>query len=286
MADDNKSVASATSASNEKIECPHCNKEFQSRAIFNHIRSKHLRELIDSTLTKWCGEAIQGKALKLVWWKKNDFDEEEDVTIYACLATNKTFTTEQRANTHFKKNPEHLNDHITQMKKLNKEILAAKKAPKLSETDKKLLAAVKANDPELARALWRAVLFHVRGCQKIITEVEKKYSPEQISTYVMRSPSQFFKTYPTLDKWINAIKVTIASVEALQAEQCLDVATLEWWKIRLDQFTFTALPLLVAAGDIFDWMFMVSHDECIRPKDLVAEELFGQSAQSWPGVDF
>ena len=113
--DDNHSVASggsSRSSTNEKTECPHCQKEFQNRAIFNHIRTKHPKDLIDSTITKWIGEAEQGAALKVVWFKKNDFDEEEDVTIYACLSSNKTFTTEVRANAHFKKNPDHRKEHV------------------------------------------------------------------------------------------------------------------------------------------------------------------------------
>lgn len=280
------SVASNTSTGNTKLECPHCSKEFQTKGIFTHIRSKHPNDLIDSTLTKWCGEAAQGKALKVVWFKKNDFDEEEDVTIYACLATNKTFTTEERANLHFKKNPEQLKGHVKEMKKLNKEILAAKKIAKKCDMDIRLTAAIKSNDPELARILWRALFYHMRGTNKIICEVEKKFNSEQMATFKMNS--NFYRERMTLDKWIACIKKRIAYVEVLQDEKCLDVKTLEATMTHFEQFNVNALTAMYACGEIFDWMKCVRSEYAIIPDplELKCDEFYNLALHIWPGVDF
>ena len=267
------------------MECPHCNKEFQTKAVFNHIRSKHPKDLIDSTNTKWCGEATQGNALKLVWWKKNDFDEEEDVTIYACLATNKTFTTEQRANLHFKKNPEHLKAHVSQLKRIMKEIELAKKAPKKNPLLLKYHEAKKNNCPILARILWRAINFHENGSSKIIKAAERLYTPEAILSYKMRSNTRFYEQHDTLDKWLHNLKCNIGRMLMLRDEKCLDVDQLEKLAIYFEEFNNNALPLI--AGEIFDWMSCVTHEECIRAKltDL-QEELYYLAAPWWPGVDF
>ena len=46
---DQQSVASGTSSkSRENLPCFYCNKDFQLRSMFKHIRTKHEREFIQS----------------------------------------------------------------------------------------------------------------------------------------------------------------------------------------------------------------------------------------------
>jgi hypothetical protein len=286
MSDDNHSVASGgstTSATNAKIECPHCSKEVQARVIFNHIRTKHPKDLMDSTMTKWIGEAEQGKALKVVWFKKNDFDEEEDITIYACMSSNKTFTTEARANLHFKKNPADAKEHVKQMKNFMKQMAKnPKKCPLLLKYHK----AKKDNCPILARIMWRAIQFHEAGCKKIIYEVERLYSPEKMETYVMRSTyRKFLEGQDTLKDWIFLLKAALAVVDGLRYKKCLDVDVLEQKMIWLETFIVASLPLL--DEDIFLWMRCSTQDDSIRPRvDHLEEELYYLASSRWPGVDF
>lgn len=288
MADDNHSVASggsARSASNEKTECPHCQKEFQTKAVFNHIRTKHPKDLIDSTITKWIGEAEQGAALKVVWFKKNDFDEEEDVTIYACLSSNKTFTTEVRANAHFKKNPDHRKEHVKQMKKLVKDVEAAKKKGKPCPILVKYLEARKANCPHLARIMWRAIQYHEAGCKKLIYEASTRLK-DKLETYTMRSNYRnFLKDRTQLKEWLDLLKAKLYVIDKLRAEKCLDVGVLEPHMEWLETFLIAALPLL--DGEIFEWMLCVNSGFSVRPefRDL-EEELYYLASSKWQGVEF
>jgi hypothetical protein len=289
MSDDNHSVASGgstVSLSNAKMECPHCSKEFQARAIFNHIRTKHPKDLLDTTLTKWIGEAEQGKALKVVWFKKNDFDEEEDITIYACMSSNKTFATEARVNLHFKKNPDHAKEHVKQMKKFMKEVEASKKGPKKCPILLKYHEAVKNNCPILARIMWRAIQFHEAGCKKIIYEVNRLYKPEMIEKYIMRNNyRQFLKDQDTLKKWMDHLQAKLHLVDELRQKQCLDIHTLQPMMEWLETFIIASLPLL--DGEVFDWMKCTTQDESIRPRmEYLEEEMYYLASSRWHGVEF
>jgi len=291
MSDDNHSVASggstvSLSITNTKIDCPHCSKEIQTRVIFNHIRTKHPKDLLDSTLTKWIGEAEHGKALKMVWFKKNDLDEEEDVTIYACMSSNKTFTTEPRANLHFKKNPEHAKEHVKQMKKFMKKVEDSKKGPKKSPILLKYHEAKKNNCPTLARIMWRAIQFHEAGCKKIIYEVQRLYKPEMIEKYVMRNNYRhFLKDQGTLKKWIDLLQSKLYVVNELREKKCLDIDVLEPCMEWLETFIIASLPLL--DGEIFDWLKCSTQEDSIRPlNEHLEEEMYYLASSRWPAPDF
>ena len=165
--EDNRSVCSGNSqgsVSLSKVECPHCKTEFQQRALFNHIRVKHSREMITMTSKKFLEEAIKGFPLCIYWEVKNDFDELEEEKIYVCLSSNKTFKTEERGNLHFQKSPDHKKKHISHAKMLLKEI-AAEKKKSVKKTHSNLvkiqeLSAEK--QMEMAKAIWRGIVFHQR----------------------------------------------------------------------------------------------------------------------------
>ena len=111
---DNLSVSSSLSSANQKLECPECKQDFQKRAMFGHLRAKHASFFLD--LVKPLAPKEPGKPIKIVWPSRNDFDEEEWVVVFGCLASNKAFGSEDKALAHFQANPEALKEHNKQMK--------------------------------------------------------------------------------------------------------------------------------------------------------------------------
>jgi hypothetical protein len=282
MADDNHSVASGGSATNTKIECPHCSKEVQARVMFNHIRKLHRKELIDTSMN--IKEAENGKALEVMWFKKNDFDEEEAVVIYACMATNKTFTIESRANAHFKKNPDALKEHKKEMKKLMKQIEEEKKKSKPHPLLLKYHQDKKSNCPILARIMWRAIQYHEIGCKKILYNVKRVYKPEVMEKYVMRC-GHFLRDQNTLKQWMDALEDKLCLVDEMRRAQNLEVDQLERLMVWLEGFIIASLPLL--DGEVFDWFRCCTNDQSIRPKEEdLEEDLYYLASSSWPSVDF
>lgn len=179
---DTESVGSKLSVSNVKIECPKCHKNLQTRALFNHIRSCHLAYFQDQTRGKWLEEAATGLPLKIHWEKENDQDGFEIVTMFACLGSNKVFTTEQRASTHFKKNPKDLKEHNKQVFNLLKERTArleeeARKNREITSSDFKDMKDI--NHPDLIEAMTNIVdnLFMV--CERLCKDasvLDARYS--------------------------------------------------------------------------------------------------------------
>jgi len=101
--------------------------------MFNHIHVKHPGYFQEMTQKKWLLEAQSGKPLKICWNKMNDFDEEETVVLYGCMATKKTFMTEHKAMAHFTKCPEAFKDHNKEIKlliKIRKDALKANQKEK------------------------------------------------------------------------------------------------------------------------------------------------------------
>lgn len=170
---DCESVMSSHSASSvtlSKMSCPHCSKDLQARAMFAHIRKYHYNDFLKSTCKRFLEDAETGKPLRVFWTVVNDFDEEEEVSIYACLSSNKTFLSLHKATAHFAKDKTLLKDHNKQLKQVKKDYMAMKKqVTKAKRTESpfklRLKTAMEANDPELARALWRGILNHKRTCE-------------------------------------------------------------------------------------------------------------------------
>lgn len=282
MSDNHSESGSVASAANAKMECPHCSEEFQVRNLFNHIAKKHPKELLDCAMN--LKESEGGKALQVVWFKKNDFDEEEEIILYVCLATNKAFVSETRANAHFKKNKEALKEHTKEMKKLLKRVADEKKKKKPHPLLLKYREEKMNNSPHLARILWRAVLYHRMGVTKILYEISKKYSMDKIDRFIMNSPS-FNKDLTTLREWINSVQVKIEKSHTLYKEKCLDVRPLEEISEYFEQFIINSLPRL--DGEVFDWLMCASVEGSVRPKQGdMSPELYYIASDSWPEVDF
>lgn len=229
--EDNRSVCSGGSqgsVSLSKVECPHCKQEFQQRAIFNHIRVKHPREMITMTTRKFLEEAVKGFPLCIYWIVKNDFDEEEESKIFVCLSTNKTFKTEERANLHFNKSPADKKKHMAHAKMLLKDFQKEKKKKNeiVNPYQKKHSEMIKNNDPALAKALWRGLMFHKSRLELGLWFAEKQQLDD---SYVCFSYRQMTRSYePTT--WFQMRSDCMNQIEhinILLRTKCMDCNTLK-----------------------------------------------------------
>ena len=234
--DDNLSVGSQTSSvTNQKIECPFCNKSFQIRHTFNHIHTKHRQKYLDHINSSWLEHASPDLPLRVFWPYTNDFGEQDEQTIYCCLGSNKTFSSEHKALAHFKKDKESLKKHNAEIKKLKKVFAEQKKVVEDENTKrrnaiKKLEAE---NNQEYCRNLWRYVLHWeeiartmcllIKDRKKLdlpieyartigwntfgdiikAYEVAKKYQDEMIEVKVCNAKKQW-ELWSTYDKIIDA----------------------------------------------------------------------------------
>jgi hypothetical protein len=131
------SGGSTTSKTNEKMECPHCNKEMQTRVLFKHIRKCHPEEFLENMVDctpKHFEALVKGcEPVNFTWEITNDFDEKESMNIYGCLACNTAFTSKSRGVCHCKKN-KCISEHVNQLRKLRTDALQAEKERKKKMT--------------------------------------------------------------------------------------------------------------------------------------------------------
>jgi hypothetical protein len=291
MCDDNQSTYSGESnqsSSLKKAECPHCNKDLQTRYLFNHIYTSHFEEFIDSTTTRSIEKAANGDALRLVWFVKDDFDEEQDVTIYACMASKKTFLSELRINAHFKKNPDLLKTHKKEMKALLKDIekekIAADKKRNKNPTLTKWRIAKETNDPEVARIMWRSILWFSKSSKKIVETAKRNLD---CSSYPMVSRYEtFLQHFETMQEWIDDFEIKHAEMEQLLQSKCLEWKKLDGLTAYFHAFTNKSLSYLwpeEGFGALYDW----NSSQCLRvqPNDFDIDMMF-LANEGMPTVDF
>ena len=217
MNDDSNSVASAgstLSTSQNKIECPKCNKDFQARAMFNHLFVKHPGFFQELTQKEWLLEAQSGKPLKIFWDKINDFDEPETVVLYGCMATKKTFMTEHKAMAHFNKSPDVFKDHNTEIKRLLK-IRKEKLSINKKEQNKKSVCVDprwlkykelrEANDPVLVQQLLQYTEAQIKDATLLYEDTQrlKKFDISLLGKSVDEIHEDYvkiIKTWPSVDK--------------------------------------------------------------------------------------
>jgi hypothetical protein len=219
---------SATSVSLSKMECPFCVKDLQVRAMFNHIRKSHPDELLKNTTRRWLEDAENGQPLRVYWTLKDDFDEEHVTSLYVCLSTNKTFISLQKATDHFKKDKAALKDHNKQLKQLKKDHSKyrkekAKASPKTPETP--LSLALRSNDPELARAIWRALLNTVTTLECCRMLCRRSLFTSETKVYLYDAKLGLFEEvgYAALCDIHDAL---LTKFQVFKAAKCLDVKPL------------------------------------------------------------
>lgn len=224
------SQASAKSSSNVHTDCPYCPKAFQFKSLFHHIRVSHPTDFLQATQMKWIEEAETGKALKVYWETQNDFGDTITVIVYGCLASDKCFATEERANRHFKHNPADLKKHNAELRKLKRE-LTLKKEKEKKEQQKKLKEthpaaylfqqALREKNPKLLEAFWRG-LFHWKvGCDLAIS----------LGSYHFKENFEYQEVQKTFP-WpsvVSAYTQLCRKAQKKLEEDCDDIATV--WKL-------------------------------------------------------
>ena len=170
MEDDNRSVTSngSTSGSTSKTFCPCCKVAYQTKAIFNHIRKKHVEYFQMQTTKEWLKAAERGKPLKINWLVSND----EQIILYGCLSSGKTFQEEYKGLAHFTNSPKDLKEHNKQIS----ELIELRKEQLKSEALKKIITpleqnewkiARETNDPELIQVMRDIVMNHYQICERL-----------------------------------------------------------------------------------------------------------------------
>ena len=277
------------SASLAKMECPYCQKDVQARSMFNHIRKLHYVEFLKRTTRKFIDEAANNKPLRIYWTKMNDFDEEEEFVLYACLATNKTFTTELRANAHFAKDKKLLKDHTKQMKEIKKDYLQMKndqeKKRQKNETQIRFFEAKRTNDPQLARALWKIILHYCRVIEVCQFLCEKrKYQPETPMWMLKGGGNRYSKhdfQETTYKVFLERQQTLLAKVHQAKQTQCLNVIELE--KLWIALWNFWDVQYRENLVDFCDSLKDAMPDYWPHP---CPDEFFGLANDSMPGVNF
>lgn len=228
---------SMTSVSLTKMSCPYCAKDLQIRAMFNHIRKIHPEEILKSTNRRWIEDAEAGKPFRLCWESTNDFDEVDYTTLYACLGTNKTFTTELGARQHFTKDKKALKEHNAELKALKKQFQSFKKAEakkkveaakKHAKTDPymiRLHEARESNSPELARAIWRGILNNKTICECAMTICRRRNFCHETRMYIRDAKVQLFEEV-SFTEFCERYQATMAKIQAALDSQCLNTKAL------------------------------------------------------------
>lgn len=182
------------------------------------------------TQKKFIDEALVGQPLKIYWTYTDDFDEEVEEDLYVCLATNKTFQSIDRGILHFTKDKEAKKNHIKAVKELKKEIEKSRKQKfktiKANSFYEKEQALIKAEDPTLARAIWRGILYHIQKCKVGLWFADLQgWSSEAPCGYWNHNERCFEEMFWSELK--DRIEKAVARVEQLQQEKCLNPKLLQ-----------------------------------------------------------
>ena len=135
---DTRSVTSTMSKAREKQVCPSCKKDYEARSLFKHIRTFH-PDYFSSIRIVYkedkLDELIKANApMPVEWIVINDFDEEETMIIWGCLACNTAFTTEQNGILHCNDNDKR--KKIQCKKEHNKQLKIIKKQEEQERKEK------------------------------------------------------------------------------------------------------------------------------------------------------
>lgn len=285
MNDDNSTL------SNQKMECPYCNKDFQLRGLLKHIRLTHTNAFLESINEDKCKLSTSvDEPLEISWLKMNDFDEEETITLYACLGTNKTFATIARANKHFEKDKESFKAHKKEMKKIFTDIAKRKEQRAKSIANNPTLLrykkALAEGTPELPRAYWRSILWNVGACEKVL-ELAAKSFPQPHLQNMYAQYEAFNADKPLLHMWIDNFQENKRKINALLAEKSLDARKLEPFVSFFEQFVSSLLRRLMEWNDEFRPLYFYDSSSCVRmPLKDFTTEYFLCANENMPGVDF
>lgn len=279
------------------MACPYCIKDLQIRAMFNHIRKTHPEELLKNTNRRWIEDAESGKPLRLYWETKNDFDDIDYTTLYACLATNKTFTTEMGARQHLAKDPKILKEHNKHIKQIKKDFQAFHKAEhkrkaeaqkKKAKTDPALIRlneAKESNSPELARAIWRGILNQETTLKVCMMICKRRGYGETTPMYFLnkkKTPQQDCFDQISFAEFCVAYEQLLQKIQEYKMSRCLDVK-------KLNALFFEAM--MFWRSNFAESMMNLNEDlRVLHPNYNIGgygdEKFFGFATEEMEGVDF
>jgi hypothetical protein len=250
-----------------------------------------LKDFYDSVNASKCKlNSDPEEPLEITWYKKNDFDEEEAITLYACLATDKTFVSRDRIVKHFNKDKKAFTEHKKEMKKLFADIDKKNKKqreqlanhPVIKKWNKMLVD----NDPEVSRTYWRNILWYVGSAKRVIHRAKQLYPhPEHHSMYMQ------WETYNahlgTLAMWIEQFEEKLAGVTALLEAKCLNHTTLQPYFLYFEKYVTHLLRHLVDTNTEFMELYHYSSPECVRINPIMyTDNHFLYASDNMPTVDF
>jgi len=237
---DSSSVGSTGSSYSVKKACPYCSDEMEIKHLFNHMYSKHAPDFLES-VKSWMREEEDATKPVRIEWRQGGEEEAATISIiYGCLATHKTFATEERAYRHFKKNPEVHKAHQEELKalriKFNKKVnLDSKRV-----SDERWSSMKKNNDPHAVRAILRFILHQEKVIETTLLPLLEAHPPD-----FYHSTNCFPNEYQHLScqELISLYHVTKAVLREMERKK-----TMSWKKAQHLCIMFWRV---LSAGDIF-----------------------------------
>jgi hypothetical protein len=288
--EDTHSVASGQSASLGKMECPHCSRDFQVRSLFKHIRLNHFSDFIDSINDSKCKLNSDPEApLEITWTKKNDFDEEELLVFYACLATDKAFVTSARALAHFKKDKKAFTEHKKQMRKLFADIDKRNQKRKMEVNNSPMIIrwrkALEENDPLVAAAYWRNILWYQKAATKIFDHARTIFPDFNLHTMYLQ-----YETYNaervSLSEWHTQKMAMDVELWDLKYGRCMDHQKLTPFYKFYEKFTTVLLRHLIDTHTEFYRYYRFDSPDCVRIRwSDYTDEFFLCANKSMPSLE-
>jgi hypothetical protein len=236
------------------------------------------------TCDKWIADAEEGEPLKIMWEGEDDHGEPELKTYWVSLSSYKTFMTLPRATGYFMKNKKEAKEHDVALKKLKRDYEKAKQQKKNAIAEhpavKALREAKARNSPELARCMWRSIIYYSRGANMLLNRVADFDEQFDMHDPV---PHHFNSNLKRLGEWREQAKEKLAQVEQLYAEKCLDWKWLEPLHMYFSQFVPQFMLFFNCFADLNDF----NNVNCIRanPAELEAS-CYWLCSEKFPRVDF
>jgi hypothetical protein len=288
--EDTHSVASGQSASLGKMECPHCSRDFQVRSLFKHIRLNHFSDFIDSINDSKCKlNSDPEEPLEITWVKKNDFDEEELLVFYACLATDKAFVTSARALAHFKKDKKAFTEHKKQMRKLFADIDKRNQKRKMEVSNSPMIIrwrkALEENDPLVAAAYWRNILWYQKAAERVFEHARTVFPDFKLQPMYLQ-----YETYnverTNLDMWDSQRLTMDVELHPLKLDRCMDHHKLSPFYKFYEKFTTVLLRHLVDVHTDFYRFYRYDSSECVRISWVdYSEDMFLCANKNMPSLE-
>ena len=222
--DDNLSHCSSVSNRQRKIECEFCNNEFQARSYFNHCKTKHGLQFSLSMINLIKKVKDVSEPFLYEHHYTDEQDEQQILSIYICLASNKTFLNEKGWRSHFKKHPAELKKHIQELKKLKASIADC--------NINYFQIASKSKDKALTRAFYRRCLYLIPKIGDILNIIfSRDNEKDNLDKDVSNRPTSERKSYMSFERMRDSFIFTKKQVQdAINSESLQFDPARKYWE--------------------------------------------------------